>query len=74
VTSAETLQSLTNDSQLPFPLGRVTEKTPATRWATDVESLPWLILRDGNGNVVAEGFSLDELDAKLESLKTKAQN
>jgi hypothetical protein len=67
--SAETLQTWTNSSPLPFPLGRVGEKPGNTKWAADVESLPWLILLDAKGSVAAEGFSLDELDAKLDDLK-----
>jgi hypothetical protein len=68
-TSAETFQEWTNSSALPFPVGRVEKKTPDTRWATEVASLPWLILTDAEGKVSAEGFSVDELDAKLEALK-----
>jgi hypothetical protein len=33
-----------------------------------VESLPWLILVDNERRVMAEGFALDELDAKLKAL------
>ena len=50
---------------MPFPVGRVGEKADKTKWACEVESLPWLILTDGDRRVTAEGFALDELDAKL---------
>ena len=53
---------------LPFPLGGIVENSPGTIWATSIESLPWLILRDAKVNVAAEGFSLEALDAKLEAL------
>jgi hypothetical protein len=69
VTGADSFETWKNSNPLPFPVGRVAEKSAATKWATDVESLPWLILRDAQGRVAAEGFALDELDAKLEALK-----
>ena len=51
-----------------FPVGRVTEKAAKTRWATEVSALPWFILADANHRVVAEGFSLDDLDAQIQKL------
>ena len=59
----------TNSAALPFAVGRVTEKTPGTAWVTGVKSLPWLLLTDSKGIVVAEGFPVEELDAKLAGLK-----
>jgi hypothetical protein len=50
---------------VPFAVGRVAEKSDKTKWASEVESLPWLILTDGNGRVTAEGFALEELETKL---------
>jgi hypothetical protein len=35
---------------------------------SEVSALPWLILADASHRVVAEGFSLDELDAQLQQL------
>jgi protocatechuate 3,4-dioxygenase beta subunit len=52
---------------VPFPLGRLAEKADKTKWASEVESFPWLILTDRNRRVTAEGFALEELDAKLKS-------
>ena len=46
------------------------QKADKTKWASEVESLPWLILTDGDRRVTAEGFALDELEAKL---KTQAR-
>ena len=54
-----------------FPAGRVAEKNPSTRWAAGVESLPWLILTDPARKVAAEGFAIDELDARIEALARK---
>ncbi len=67
--SAESFRAWTNATPLPFPVGAVAEKSAANKWATSVASLPWLVLRDAQGTVAAEGFPLDELDAKLAGLK-----
>ncbi len=50
---------------VPFPVGRVAAKNEQTKWATSVDSLPWLILVNAEHRVTAEGFTLDELDARL---------
>jgi len=51
-----------------FPVGRVTEKSDKAKWASSVTALPWLILTDASHRVVAEGFSLDELDGQIQKL------
>lgn len=51
-----------------YPLARLTSVSDASHWATSLGNLPWLILIDHKGIVSAEGFSLDELKAKIESL------
>jgi protocatechuate 3,4-dioxygenase beta subunit len=56
-------------SPVSFPVGRLAEKSAKTRWASDVSALPWLILTDSSHKVVAEGFSLEELDAQIQKLK-----
>ena len=53
---------------MPFPVGRLAEKSARTKWAAEVETLPWLILADSKGRIAAEGFALEELDAKLAAL------
>ncbi|HUW18688.1 MAG TPA: hypothetical protein VMW16_05245 [Sedimentisphaerales bacterium] len=42
-----------------------------TRFAWGVKSLPWLILTDREHIVRFEGFSLEELDERLEQLAPK---
>jgi hypothetical protein len=69
IIPAKTWQAWTNSNPLPFPLGRAAEKSVATKWVARVDSLPWLILRNARGAVVAEGFAFDELDAKLKAVK-----
>ena len=68
VTADETFQEWKAGNPLPFAVGQLKEKTPATKWVVDVESMPWLILIDSKRNVVDEGFGLDELESKLEAL------
>lgn len=68
VTTSESLKEWRDANPVPFPVGQVTEKSDKTKWATDVESLPWLILTDSAHRVTAEGFGLDELDAKVNGL------
>jgi protocatechuate 3,4-dioxygenase beta subunit len=68
VISDETFNQWKTASPVSFPVGRVTEKTEKTKWASAVPALPWLILTDAQGRVVAEGFALDELDAQIKQL------
>jgi len=51
-----------------FPVGRVTEKSDKAKWASSVTALPWLVLTDASHRVMAEGFSLDELDVQIQKL------
>jgi hypothetical protein len=69
VTSDETFNEWKKAGPVSFPVGRVTEKSEKSKWATAVPALPWLILTDASHRVIAEGFSLDELDAQIKKLK-----
>jgi hypothetical protein len=64
-----TWHAWTNSNPLPFPLGRAAAKSTATRWTSDVDSLPWLILRNASGTVAAEGFAIEQLDAQLKRVQ-----
>jgi len=65
VTTAESFKEWKDANPVPFPVGRLAEKADNTKWASSVESFPWLILIDSERRVTAEGFALDELEAKL---------
>ena len=65
VTTAEAFKEWKDANPVPFPVGRLAEKDDKTKWASTVESLPWLILTDADRRVTAEGFAFDELEAKL---------
>jgi hypothetical protein len=68
VVSSDSFDSWKAASPLPFKIGRITAKTAASAWATDTESLPWLILVNPQGLVAAEGFSLEDLTRKIATL------
>ena len=65
---ADSFKGLKDANPAPFPIGRFEQNSTKTTWPMQVPSLPWLILRDCKGRVVAEGFGLDELDAKIQRL------
>jgi protocatechuate 3,4-dioxygenase beta subunit len=67
VTTADSFKEWKGANPVPFPVGRVAEKADTTKWASEADSLPWLILTDGDRRVTAEGFALDELEAKLKA-------
>ncbi|MCX6902337.1 MAG: carboxypeptidase-like regulatory domain-containing protein, partial [Verrucomicrobia bacterium] len=67
-TTAESFKTWQQASPMPFPLGRIAEKTTTTKWASEMEAMPCLILTDKERKVVAEGFALDELDEKVKAL------
>lgn len=66
--SNDTLKTWQDSSPVAFKLGRVVETTGSSRWATQVNTLPWLILCDKTGKVVAEGFPMEELEERLAKL------
>jgi protocatechuate 3,4-dioxygenase beta subunit len=68
VTTDDLFNQWKSASPVSFPVGRVTEKSEKSKWASTVSALPWLILTDASHHVVAEGFALDELDAQVKKL------
>ena len=67
-TAAESFKTWQQASPMPFPLGRITEKTTTTKWASEMETMPCLILTDKERKVVAEGFAVDDLEEKVKAL------
>jgi hypothetical protein len=53
---------------ITFPVGAIPGDLEATRRVWGIKSLPWLILTNGEHNVVAEGFAVGELDERLAQL------
>jgi Leucine-rich repeat (LRR) protein len=66
-----TLAEWAKKSKIAFDVGRITGDIEKTRLAWGVKSLPWLILTDTRHVVAAEGFGLDELDEKIDSINRK---
>jgi hypothetical protein len=61
-----TLNEWTKNYNIPFPIGMIQGDVEKTRFAWGVKSLPWLILTDHEHIVRANGFSLAELDEKIQ--------
>ena len=59
------VNSWIKSNKIPFPVGMVRDDGAQTRSIWGVKSLPWLILADTNHVVIAEGFSLGELNDKV---------
>jgi glutaredoxin len=53
---------------VPFSIGMIQGDEAKTRFAWGVRSLPWLILTDKKHVARAEGLSLTDLGAKIETL------
>jgi hypothetical protein len=68
VVTSESFDRWKEANPLPFKIGRITAKSAASTWATEADSLPWLILVNSQGCVAAEGFSLDDLAGKVGNL------
>ena len=51
----------------PFPVGRLAGNMEKSRAAWGASALPWLILTDPSHRVTAEGFGIEELEAKLKA-------
>lgn len=69
IITPEAFKEWQDGKSVAFPVGRVADKSDKTKWASGVESFPWLILTDAKRQVVAEGFDIEELAAKLKDLK-----
>jgi protocatechuate 3,4-dioxygenase beta subunit len=64
-TDTEAVEQWRKGNPLPFPVGLIDESSAWSEWASGVEFLPWLILRDAQGKVLGNGFGIDELDLNL---------
>jgi peroxiredoxin len=64
----EALDQWVKKYDVPFSFGMVQDDAEKTHFNWGVKSLPWLILTDSKHLVRAEGFALDELEAKLQQI------
>ena len=61
---ADRLGAWMKQSGITFPVGIITSDPDDVKFAWSVRSLPWLILTDAAHVIRAEGFTMDDLDAK----------
>jgi len=64
-----TLNKWVQQYTIVLPVGMVKGDINETRFTWGVRSLPWLILTDRDHIVIAEGFSLNELNGKIKVAK-----
>ena len=57
--------------KIPFIVGMVRDNVEKTRFDWGVKSLPWLILTDSKHIVKAEGFSINELNERIATLRVR---
>jgi hypothetical protein len=67
----EKLDEWIKENDIEFPVGMIVGDEKKIRFDWGVRSLPWLILSDRKHIVTAEGFNIDELDGKIETLTEK---
>jgi len=60
-------------NNIPFPVGMVQDDSEKIRFTWGVKSLPWLILTNRRHIVAAQGFSLSELNGKIEEVEDAEQ-
>jgi protocatechuate 3,4-dioxygenase beta subunit len=64
----DAFQAWKQEAALPFPVGCLKGDAEKARASWGAGALPWLILTDKAHRVTAEGFDLDELDAKVNAV------
>jgi hypothetical protein len=69
VIDSRSFQQWKGSNAFPFPVGQVAEESAQTVWVTGIASLPWLVLTDPQRRIAAEGFALEEIDAKLKAME-----
>jgi len=56
-------------NNISIPVGMIQDNGEETKLNWGVKSLPWLILTDKNHIVTAEGFSINDLDEKVQDME-----
>jgi len=64
----ETLDAWLAENNVTFPSGIISIDPDNTAFSLGVQSMPWMILTGADRTVKAEGFAMDELADKLNSL------
>ncbi len=66
-TDMKSLNDWIKEYNISFPLGMIKSDEEKTKFNWGVKALPWLIVTDKEHVVTAEGFSINELDEKINS-------
>jgi hypothetical protein len=66
--SDDAFKAWKQEAALPFAVGRFKGDPEKARASWGATALPWLILTDKTRRVMAEGFELDELEARIKAL------
>ena len=65
------LDEWVKENRISFPVGMIKDNEPKTRANWGVKALPWLILTNNEHIVTEEGFSINELDEKIETMESE---
>jgi hypothetical protein len=68
-TERSEIDNWIKENNISFKVGMIQEDEEKARTEWGIEALPWMILTDKEHIVIAEGFSLNDLDEKLELIK-----
>ncbi len=69
VIDSRSFQEWRGSNAFPFPVSQVAKESEQTAWVTGIATLPWLVLTDAQRRIAAEGFALEEIDAKLKAME-----
>jgi hypothetical protein len=69
IVEKEKLDTWLSENEIVYPSGTITENAEDVKFDMGIQGLPWLILTDAEHNVIAEGFSVKELEEKLKQIR-----
>ncbi len=65
----ETLDKWLKDNEITLSIGTAGDNESKVRYNWAIKSLPWLVLTNTGHTVISEGFGINELDEKIDSIK-----
>jgi hypothetical protein len=65
----EKLDIWLSENEIVYPSSVIAENAEEIKFNMGLQGLPWLILTDAEHNVIAEGFSVEELEEKLRQIQ-----
>lgn len=67
-TDKEKLDTWLTENKIHYPCGIMIDNAEETAFNMGIKSLPWLILTDADKNVIAEGFSVEDLEEQINKI------